>query len=48
MSDPFIKLLFSLTTHTGKIRVKKRKDIFYQGIPLATRQEKITSDCYFE
>ena len=27
---------------------KKRKDIFYQGIPLATRQEKITNDCYFE
>jgi len=48
MSSPFIKVILPLTTHRSKIRVKKRKDIFYQGVPLATRQEKITSDCYFE
>ena len=48
MSSPFIKVILPLTTHSSKIRVKKRKDIFYQGMPLATRQEKITSDCYFE
>src|SRR5213080_934628 len=48
MSSPFIKVILPLTTHSSKIRVKKRKDIFYQGTPLATRQEKITSDCYFE
>jgi hypothetical protein len=48
MSSPFIKVILPLTTHSSKIRVKKRKDIFYQGVPLATRQEKITSDCYFE
>jgi hypothetical protein len=48
MSSQFIKIILPLTSHSSKIRVKKRKDIFYQGIPLATRQEKITSDCYFE
>ena len=48
MSSPFIKIILPLTTHSSKIRVKRRKDIFYQGIPLATRQEKITNDCYFE
>ena len=48
MSSPFIKVILPLTTHSSKIRVKKRKDIFYQGVPLATRQEKITNDCYFE
>ena len=48
MSSQFIRIILPLTSHSSKIRVKKRKDIFYQGIPLATRQEKITSDCYFE
>ena len=48
MSSQFIKIILPLTSHSSKIRVKKRKDIFYQGIPLATRQENITSDCYFE
>ena len=48
MSSQFIKIILPLTSHSSKIRVKKRKDIFYQGIPFATRQEKITSDCYFE
>lgn len=48
MSSPFIRIILPLTSHSSKIRVKKRKDIFYQGTPLATRQEKITSDCYFE
>src|SRR4051795_579281 len=48
MSSQFIKLLFPLTTHTGKIRVKKRKDIFYQGLPIATRQAPLDSDCYLE
>src|SRR6266487_3620484 len=48
MSSPCIKVILPLTTHSSKIRVKKRKDIFYQGVPLATRQEKITNDCYFE
>jgi len=48
MSSQFIKIILPLTNHSSKIRVKKRKDIFYQGIPLATRKEKITSDCYFE
>ena len=48
MSSPFVKLLFPLTTHTGKIRVKKRKDIFYQGLPIATRQVPLDSDCYLE
>ena len=48
MSSQFIRIVLPLTSHSSKIRVKKRKDIFYQGIPLATRQEKITSDCYFE
>jgi len=48
MSSPFIKLLFPLTTHAGKIRVKKRKDIFYQGLPIATRQTPLDSDCYLE
>ena len=48
MSSPFVKLLFPLTTHTGKIRVKKRKDIFYQGLPVATRQTPLDSDCYLE
>lgn len=48
MSGRFIRIILPLTSHSSKIRVKKRKDIFYQGIPLATRQEKITNDCYFE
>jgi R.Pab1 restriction endonuclease len=48
MSSQFIRIILPLTSHSSKIRVKKRKDIFYQGLPLATRQEKITSDCYFE
>jgi len=48
MSSPFVKLFFPLTTHTGKIRVKKRKDIFYQGLPVATRQIPLDSDCYLE
>ncbi|RIA80922.1 hypothetical protein C1645_837835 [Glomus cerebriforme] len=48
MSSQFVKLFFPLTTHTGKIRVKKRKDIFYQGLPVATRQTPLDSDCYLE
>jgi len=48
MNDQFIKLLFPLTTHTGRIRVKKRKDIFCQGLSIATRQSPIDSDCYLE
>ena len=48
MSSQFVKLLFPLTTHAGKIRVKKRKDIFYQGLPVATRQTPLDSDCYLE
>src|SRR5689334_7082854 len=48
MSSQFIKLLLPLTTHTGKIRVKKRKDIFYQGLPVATRTTPLDSDCYLE
>lgn len=48
MSSQFVKLLFPLTTHTGKIRVKKRKDIFYQGLPVATRQTPLDNDCYLE
>lgn len=48
MSSQFIRVILPLTSHSSKIRVKKRRDIFYQGTPLATRQEKITSDCYFE
>ena len=47
VSENFV-LLFPLTTHTGKIRVKKRKDIFYQGLPVATRQTPLDSDCYLE
>lgn len=48
MSGQFIKIPFSLTGHTSKIRVKRRKDIFFQGLPVVTRQHAIDKDCYLE
>lgn len=48
MSGQFIKIPFSLAGHTRKIRVKRRKDIFFQGLPVATRQYAIDKDCYLE
>jgi hypothetical protein len=48
MSSQFIKISFLLTGHTSKIRVKRRKDIFFQGLPVDTRQYPIDKDCYLE
>jgi len=48
MSKQLIKIILPLTSHSSKIRVKRRKDVLYQGIPVATRQEPIDSNCYFE
>ncbi|WNE40868.1 MAG: hypothetical protein mread185_000325 [Mycoplasmataceae bacterium] len=46
MSKTIVNL--PLTTHSGKIRVKKRKDIFYQGEQFSTKKIPLDSDCYFE
>ncbi|MDD9867937.1 MAG: R.Pab1 family restriction endonuclease [Candidatus Campbellbacteria bacterium] len=43
-----IKISLPLTKHTGKARVKYRKDKKDYGIPFATRQNKLTQDNYIE
>lgn len=48
MSNEFIVIKLPLTKPSSKIRVKKRKDIFHQGTPVATKKEEINNDCYFE
>lgn len=43
-----IEVGIRLTDVTGKTRIKKRKDIYGYGIPVASRKEVFSSDCYVE
>jgi hypothetical protein len=43
-----IKVEIPLTKHTGKIRIKKRNNLYEVGIPVATRRESFNEKMYVE
>lgn len=48
IADHTVKIPLPLTSVTGKTRIKKRSSLSEYGIPVATKREPITEDCYIE
>ena len=46
--EKFIKISIPLTKSSGKIRVKQRNKFCEYGVPVATRKNNITANCYVE
>ena len=43
-----LRVNLPLTSHTGKIRIKRRKNVNEYGVPVATKTNAFTDDCYVE
>lgn len=47
-NDTSLKVKLPMTQPTGKIRIKRRSFFAEYGMPVASRQEQLTTECYVE